>query len=190
MPLPLMTAMQLFINFRADRARQMTQALNWAIFPALPAKPTPKLGYFCSMSEGYGETRGNPLAQRFANTLGIIGKLVLKQLRIAETENTLCMACLQRWRRTTVPRRRPDSGAITKGCHLRSATGNERIRKSPTNWLPPLRAKQYAAIMYQLCQWRHGYTPAIFDAAKRPSKHWINALARVAARPRQMVRKY
>lgn len=79
----------IFINFRADRARQMTQALSWADFSGFARKKTPKLGYFCSMSN-YGEEYKNPVAfppQRFTNTLGeYLGKLGLKQLRIAETE--------------------------------------------------------------------------------------------------------
>ncbi|WP_137937084.1 2,3-bisphosphoglycerate-independent phosphoglycerate mutase [Chitinivorax sp. B] len=79
----------IFINFRADRARQLTQALHWAHFDGFARKVFPKLAYFCSMSS-YGEAYGNPVAfppQRFSNTLGeYLGKLGLKQLRIAETE--------------------------------------------------------------------------------------------------------
>ena len=79
----------IFINFRADRARQMTQALTWPGFDGFQRKAWPQLGYFCSMSR-YGEDYKNPVAfppQHFDNTLGeYLGKLGLKQLRIAETE--------------------------------------------------------------------------------------------------------
>ncbi|MEW9897275.1 2,3-bisphosphoglycerate-independent phosphoglycerate mutase [Chitinivorax sp. PXF-14] len=78
-----------FVNFRADRARQLTQALAWPHFDGFARKVQPKLAYFASMSS-YGEAYANPVAfppQRFSNTLGeYLGKLGLKQLRIAETE--------------------------------------------------------------------------------------------------------
>ncbi|MBB5018167.1 2,3-bisphosphoglycerate-independent phosphoglycerate mutase [Chitinivorax tropicus] len=79
----------IFINFRADRARQLTQALNWKTFDGFPRKATPNLSYFCSMSS-YGEAYTNPVAfppQHFSNTLGeYLANQGLKQLRIAETE--------------------------------------------------------------------------------------------------------
>jgi len=79
----------IFFNFRADRARQITQALTWPDFGGFERKIWPRLGYFCSMSR-YGEDYKTPVAfppQHFDNTLGeYLGKLGLKQLRIAETE--------------------------------------------------------------------------------------------------------
>ncbi len=79
----------LFINFRADRARQITMALDWADFDGFPRKVVRKLGTFASMTR-YGEAFPNPTAYppvKLSNTLGeYLSKQGLKQLRIAETE--------------------------------------------------------------------------------------------------------
>ena len=79
-----------FMNFRADRARQMTRALTDPAFAAFPRARVPKLGsYVCLTS--YGEEFSRlPVAfapQSIRNSFGeYISKLGLHQLRIAETE--------------------------------------------------------------------------------------------------------
>jgi len=79
-----------FMNFRADRARQLTRALTEAGFNGFARERPPGLGYFCTLTS-YGEDfAGIPAAfppQSVANGFGeYLSKRGLKQLRIAETE--------------------------------------------------------------------------------------------------------
>jgi 2,3-bisphosphoglycerate-independent phosphoglycerate mutase len=79
-----------FMNFRADRARQLTRALTDPRFGGFERKRFPKLGYFCSLTS-YGEDFAHvPAAfaqQNVANGFGeYIAAKGFKQLRIAETE--------------------------------------------------------------------------------------------------------
>jgi 2,3-bisphosphoglycerate-independent phosphoglycerate mutase len=78
-----------FMNFRADRARQMTRALTDPGFSSFVRTRTPKLAYYCTLTS-YGEDFNLPAAfapQSVANGFGeYLGKQGLKQLRIAETE--------------------------------------------------------------------------------------------------------
>ena len=79
-----------FMNFRADRARQMTNALTDGAFEGFVREHAPKLGYFCTLTT-YGEDFAHlPAAyppQSIRNGFGeVIAAKGLKQLRIAETE--------------------------------------------------------------------------------------------------------
>jgi 2,3-bisphosphoglycerate-independent phosphoglycerate mutase len=79
-----------FMNFRADRARQMTTALTDRSFSGFERAHTPKLGLFCTLTT-YGEEYSHiPAAfppQSIANGFGeYLSRQGLKQLRIAETE--------------------------------------------------------------------------------------------------------
>jgi len=78
-----------FMNFRADRARQMTRALTDSAFSGFKRQYTPKLGFFCTLTS-YGEEFKVPAAfmpQSITNCFGeYLAKQGLQQLRIAETE--------------------------------------------------------------------------------------------------------
>ena len=78
-----------FMNFRADRARQMTRALTDPGFDGFKRAYVPRLGYFCTLTS-YGEDFKMPAAyaaQSIANGFGeFLSKQGLRQLRIAETE--------------------------------------------------------------------------------------------------------
>lgn len=79
-----------FMNFRADRARELTCALTKEEFPGFPREFFPKLARFVTLSS-YGEDFSYlPAAYkpvRIINCFGeYISNLGLKQLRIAETE--------------------------------------------------------------------------------------------------------
>ncbi len=78
-----------FMNFRADRARQMTRALTDPGFSGFPRAYVPKLGYYCTLTS-YGEDFKLPAAylpQSIANGFGeYLSTRGLRQLRIAETE--------------------------------------------------------------------------------------------------------
>ena len=78
-----------YMNFRADRARQLTAALTDPAFTGFRREVTPKLGYYCTLTS-YGENFKLPAAfapQNVANGFGdYIAAQGLKQLRIAETE--------------------------------------------------------------------------------------------------------
>ena len=78
----------LFMNFRADRAREFTSALTDIDFEGFSARQ-PNLALFASLTS-YGEAYPNPVLyppQTLHNGLGeYLSHLGLKQLRIAETE--------------------------------------------------------------------------------------------------------
>jgi 2,3-bisphosphoglycerate-independent phosphoglycerate mutase len=79
-----------FMNFRADRARQLTTALTDAEFSGFERSRRPRLAYFCTLTS-YGKDYAHvPAAftpQSVVNGFGeYIAKHGLKQLRIAETE--------------------------------------------------------------------------------------------------------
>lgn len=78
----------LFFNFRADRARQLSQAFLRADFDGFDREVTPRVRYV-TLTE-YDKTYGCPAvfeAQSLENILGeVVANAGLKQLRIAETE--------------------------------------------------------------------------------------------------------
>jgi 2,3-bisphosphoglycerate-independent phosphoglycerate mutase len=78
----------LFFNFRADRARELTQAFMEEGFTGFERKKRPKVDYVC-MTE-YKDTFHLPLAYPHEPLTNILGEVLaahgLKQLRIAETE--------------------------------------------------------------------------------------------------------
>lgn len=77
------------MNYRSDRARQITRAFIEPDFDGFERKVVPKLGCFVSLTE-YSKDFDIPVAyppERLNNTFGeYIAKLGLRQLRIAETE--------------------------------------------------------------------------------------------------------
>lgn len=78
-----------FMNFRADRAREITQALIWEDFTGFARENHPTLGYFCSATS-YGAEYKHATAYlpvKIYDGLGeTLAKNGLNQLRIAETE--------------------------------------------------------------------------------------------------------
>jgi len=78
-----------FMNFRADRARQLTRAFTDPGFDAFQRAVRPALSYYCTLTS-YGEEFDLPVAfapQTVAKGFGqYVADLGLRQLRIAETE--------------------------------------------------------------------------------------------------------
>lgn len=78
-----------FFNFRADRARQLTQALNEKYFSFFERKRVPSLGGYITMTQ-YEKQFPYPTLfppQNLENVFGaVIAKEKLRQFRIAETE--------------------------------------------------------------------------------------------------------
>ena len=79
-----------FMNFRADRARQMTRALTDEAFNGFVRGRRPKLGAFVTLTSYGDEFAHLPIAfppQTVRRSFGeYLSELGLKQLRIAETE--------------------------------------------------------------------------------------------------------
>ena len=79
-----------FMNFRADRARELTSALTDDHFDGFRRERFPRLGYYCTLTSYGEEFRHIPAAfppQTISNGFGeYVSGLGLKQLRIAETE--------------------------------------------------------------------------------------------------------
>jgi 2,3-bisphosphoglycerate-independent phosphoglycerate mutase len=79
----------IFMNFRSDRARQLTHAFTDKIFNAFPRKYCPILSSFVTLTEYAADILAKPAypSLSFANFFGeYISKLGYQQLRIAETE--------------------------------------------------------------------------------------------------------
>jgi 2,3-bisphosphoglycerate-independent phosphoglycerate mutase len=78
-----------FMNFRADRARELTIAINDPDFSGFPREVVPKLGTYVTLTE-YREDFPYPVAYppiAMTHTLGeVLAEHGLKQLRLAETE--------------------------------------------------------------------------------------------------------
>jgi 2,3-bisphosphoglycerate-independent phosphoglycerate mutase len=78
-----------FMNFRADRARELTRALTEPDFDAFTREKFPKLASFVTLSS-YGEDFHLPTAYKPSAIINCFGEYIsnlgLKQLRIAETE--------------------------------------------------------------------------------------------------------
>ena len=79
----------IFMNYRSDRARQITRPFIEEDFDGFERLATPKLATFVSLTE-YKKGFGIPVAfppERLQNTFGeYVSALGLRQLRIAETE--------------------------------------------------------------------------------------------------------
>ena len=79
----------IFFNFRADRAREISLALNDKSFDKFSITNRPQISYYATMTL-YDETFDFPVAfppEKLKNILGeVISKKGFKQLRIAETE--------------------------------------------------------------------------------------------------------
>jgi 2,3-bisphosphoglycerate-independent phosphoglycerate mutase len=79
-----------FMNFRADRARQMTRALTEASFTGFKRERVPKLGAFVTLTSYGQEFAALPVAfapQTITHSFGaVVAERGLRQLRIAETE--------------------------------------------------------------------------------------------------------
>jgi len=79
-----------FMNFRADRARQMTRALTDASFSGFRRERVPRLGAFVTLTSYGDEFAALPVAfppQTITQSFGaVVAGHGLRQLRIAETE--------------------------------------------------------------------------------------------------------
>lgn len=79
----------IFFNFRPDRARELTKAINFADFSGFERKAVRKNLYYVTMTQ-YDETFNYPIAfapQRLVNILGdVLDANGIKQFRTAETE--------------------------------------------------------------------------------------------------------
>lgn len=78
-----------FMNFRADRAREISVAITDPDFNGFERKRSPKLGVFATLTR-YADAYDYPVAytkEKVADSFGeIVSRAGLKQLRIAETE--------------------------------------------------------------------------------------------------------
>lgn len=79
----------IFMNFRADRARQLTRAFTEQDFQAFPLEKQAKLSQFVTLTEYASDIRANVAfpPKQLRNTFGeVIANAGYRQLRIAETE--------------------------------------------------------------------------------------------------------
>ena len=78
-----------FMNFRADRAREISQAITSTTFDSFDRNCEPFQGYFCTLTE-YHQDFGYDIAFPSVDIKNCLGEylsaLGMKQLRLAETE--------------------------------------------------------------------------------------------------------
>ena len=78
-----------FMNFRADRARQLTRAFTESTFCEFPRQVIPRLSHFATLTEYATDLKASVVfpPERLVNTLGAyLAACGMHQLRIAETE--------------------------------------------------------------------------------------------------------
>lgn len=79
----------IFMNFRSDRARELTRAFIEPVFAEFERKAAPKLGAFVTLTR-YHEDFGVPVAFRPEELNNILAEYIsgldMRQLRLAETE--------------------------------------------------------------------------------------------------------
>ncbi len=128
-----------FMNFRADRARQMTRALTDPAFAGFDRERVPRLAaYVCLTSYG-DEFARLPIAfppQTIANSFGeyICGPRASPQLRIAETEKYAHVTYFFNGGvEHGVPGRGPHPGPFAESRDVRPEARDERARRSPTS---------------------------------------------------------
>ena len=141
-------------NFRADRARQITQVLTResGITPLagrdlpdaekleaeIPARELPKNLHYVCMTE-YDSRFKLPVVippERLSNILANV-MAAQKHAQSAGGGDGKVRAChvlLQRRRGEAVSGRGPGAGAVSEGCHLRSEAGDERGGGLPGRW--------------------------------------------------------
>ncbi len=79
----------LFMNFRADRARQLSKALTEPSFEGFTRETTPALGAFLTLTEYHKDLGAQVMfrPEKIEHTLGeVVSSHGMNQLRIAETE--------------------------------------------------------------------------------------------------------
>ena len=121
-----------FMNFRSDRAREITRAFIEPGFDLFEREHVPQLAAYCTLTE-YSKDFNVPVAyppEQIRNGFGeYISNLGLKQLQDRGNREICPRHLLLRWRRgTRLPGRGPHPGSLSGRSHLRSEAGNERIR--------------------------------------------------------------
>ena len=121
------------MNFRADRARQLTRALTDPAFRRLRPRAHPQARRSSARSRATARNstcRSRSSPQRVDNGFGeYIAERGLRQLRIAETEKYAHVTYFFNGGvEAAVSRRGAHPGAVAQGRDLRSAAGDERGR--------------------------------------------------------------
>ena len=122
----------IFINFRNDRAKELTSVLTQQDMPEEGMKTIPNLQYYC-MTPYDASFKGVHILfpkENVQDTLGeYLSKQGKKQLHTAETEKyahvTFFFNGGRSWLRST---RKTAYWFRLQGCHLRPETGDERLR--------------------------------------------------------------
>jgi len=120
-----------FMNFRADRARQMTRALTDPAFDAFPRARLPKLARFVCLSSYGDEFARLPVAfgpQTITNSFGELRRRARPHAAAYRRDREVRARhlLLQRRHRGRLPGRGPHHGAVAEGRDLRPPAGDER----------------------------------------------------------------
>ena len=177
----------IFMNFRPDRARQMTRIFVDDAFDGFERRFGRFPVHYVCMAE-YDATmpqlRSRLPAGRAQQRPGRVS-VQERQDPAAHCRNREVRACdllLQRRRRSPVRGRGPQGRAQPEGRYLRPQARDERAR-SRRRMRGPHRERQVRRHHPELCQLRHGpATPACLTPRSRPSRPWTKAWARWSTR--------
>ena len=181
----------IFFNFRADRARQITQALIEPGFDKIADPARPKNLVYVGMTQ-YEKTWPWLRYILAPEKLEHILANVFAELRIQEPARRgngeiRARHLFFQWRRgKTVSRRRARRGPVAESCHLRSETGNVRGRRGRHGDSRD-REGRFRRHHHELRERGHGrpFRQARSDDQGR-AKRWTSSLGRIfqALRPR------
>ncbi len=143
----------IFMNFRADRAREITRAFVNADFDGFARKKVVNVD-FVMLTEYAADIKTAVAPTRFhVNTFGEWMAKTTK-LSCVFPKPKICPRyfLLQRWRRRVVQRRRSHSDQLTESGYLRSATGNE-LRRADRKLVAAIKSGKYDTI---ICNYPNG----------------------------------
>ena len=146
-----------FMNFRADRARQLTRAFLADDFTAFPRGTKPRLAAFATLTR-YADDIAAPAAfdaQRLAETATVCwSRQGLRQLRIAETEKYAHVTYFfSGGHEQPMPGEEARSRAVAEGRHLRPRASHERRRSNGAAGLRPWTPREFDAVV---CNYANG----------------------------------
>ncbi len=144
----------IFMNFRADRAREITRAFVNADFDGFARKKVVNVD-FVMLTEYAADIKtavAYPPASRL--TPSASGWRKTTKLSCVFPKPKICPRyfLLQRWRRRVVQRRRSHSDQLTESGYLRSATGNE-LRRADRKLVAAIKSGKYDTI---ICNYPNG----------------------------------
>ena len=182
-----------FMNFRADRAREMTRALTDRAFDGFARARLPRLAQFVCLTSYGDEFRHLGVAfapQTITNSFGeYVAGRGLQQLRIAETEKYAHVTYFfNGGSRGRLSGRRAHSGAVAEGRDVRPEARDER-RRSDRPARRRDRKRPVRRDRLQLRERRHGGPHRQFRAPRSARSKRSTPASAASSTPRAQARR-